>query len=427
MDLNKLHEVKSELLARARSIPGRAIAAGRGATTEEKGEVESLLTKIKVLNEQINFELEVADLEGKRRDQEVAETVKPSRGKSYRQLFGSAGSRDRAGFSSFDEFLKSIHLGIGDRRLLASGGMQEKIPSEGGFLVPSEYAGLLMDRSLENEIVRPRATVYPMQTDNLRIAALDGEDRSGQTVYGYSGQWLSELEPAFEEQPKIREINLITKKLAAFTSASNELIADAPSFEAVLGNAMQKAISYHLDRAFLLGDGAGKPLGILADPALIVAAKEAGQAAATLTYTNVVAMFSRLAPSFQAGAVWIASASAMPQLMQLGVVVGTGGSHVAVLQEASGKFTLLGKEILFSEHLPALGNQGDIILADLSAYAIGLRREVSVDRSNAPKWFSDATSYRCIVRVDGSGLTPGPITLAGGATQSWAVTLQARS
>jgi len=35
--------------------------------------------------------------------------------------------------------------------------------------------------------------------------------------------------------------------------------------------------------------------------------------------------------------------------------IGTGGAQIPVFREESGKFTLLGKEVLFTEKCPALG------------------------------------------------------------------------
>jgi len=90
------------------------------------------------------------------------------------------------------------------------------------------------------------------------------------------------------------------------------------------------------------------------------------------------------------------------------------------------KFTLLGKEVLFTEKCPALGAKGDLILADLSQYAIGMRKEIALDRSNVPGWMEDMTDYRVIVRVDGQGTWDKPITPKNGATLSWAVALEAR-
>jgi len=53
--------------------------------------------------------------------------------------------------------------------------------------------------------------------------------------------------------------------------------------------------------------------------------------------------------------------------------------------------------------MPRIGAKGDLILADLSQYAIGMRKEIALDRSNVPGWMEDMTDYRVIVRVDGQG------------------------
>jgi len=60
--------------------------------------------------------------------------------------------------------------------------------------------------------------------------------------------------------------------------------------------------------------------------------------------------------------------------------------------------------------MPRIGAKGDLILADLSQYAIGMRKEIALDRSNVPGWMEDMTDYRVIVRVDGQGTWDKPIT-----------------
>ena len=62
-----------------------------------------------------------------------------------------------------------------------------------------------------------------------------------------------------------------------------------------------------------------------------------------------------------------------------------------MFKEEASRFTLLGKEIIFTEKCPALGVKGDLILVDLSQYAIGMRKEIALDRSNVPGWMEDMT------------------------------------
>lgn len=178
-----------------------------------------------------------------------------------------------------------------------------------------------------------------------------------------------------------------------------------------------------MDYAFINGTGEGQPLGIINDPALLTVSKEESQGAATITYNNVVSMFSRLAPHCFKNAIWLANPSVIPQLLTMTIAIGTGGAQIPVLREESGKFTLLGKEVLFTEKCPALGTKGDLIFVDLSQYVIGLRKEIALDRSNAPGWTEDMTDYRVIVRVDGQGTWDKPLTPKHGTSLSWAVAL----
>lgn len=113
--------------------------------------------------------------------------------------------------------------------------------------------------------------------------------------------------------------------------------------------------------------------------------------------------------------------------MTLNMAVGTGGFHISVQREESGKFFIFGKPIVFTEQMQSLGTVGDIALVDLSQYVIGLCKEVAIDKSNAPGWTEDMTDYRVLIRVDGQGTWNKAITLKNDDSLSWAVTLVERS
>jgi len=83
-------------------------------------------------------------------------------------------------------------------------------------------------------------------------------------------------------------------------------------------------------------NGEGQPLGIINDPALITVNKEASQEPATITYQNVVNMFSRLAPSCFTNAVWLANPSVIPQLLTMTITIGTGGAQIPVFRKRAG-------------------------------------------------------------------------------------------
>jgi HK97 family phage major capsid protein len=77
--------------------------------------------------------------------------------------------------------------------------------------------------------------------------------------------------------------------------------------------------------------------------------------------------------------------------------------------------------------MPTLGDADDIMFVDLSQYAIGIRRDLRVEKSNIPGWTNDLMSYRALLRFDGQGTWNGPITPRNGSTLSWCVGLAERA
>ena len=348
----------------------------------------------------------------------------PARGKKYRDMFCKNGyGVSRSDFENFRDYIASVAGGV-DKRL--SKVQVEGTPELGGFAVPEEYAAFIFDVALESEIIRPRATVWALGAPTRKIPAFDSANHTDGLLGGLSADWLAEGETAKRKTAKLRLMTLTANKLACFTQISNELAADGMRFEEQLLQGMVKGVGWYLDYYFIHGTGAGMPLGILNDPALLVVTKDSSQAAGTITYDNVVNMFSRLAPGCFKNAVWIANPTVIPQLLTMAFKIGAAGSQVQVFKEESGKYTILGKEVIFTEKCPALGNKGDLMLCDLTQYAIGIRKEIALDRSIAPGWLEDLTDFRAIVRADGQGLWNKPITPKNGTPLSWCVALAAR-
>lgn len=113
--------------------------------------------------------------------------------------------------------------------------------------------------------------------------------------------------------------------------------------------------------------------------------------------------------------------------MTLSVDIGAGGAFTPAVKEANGRFSLLGLELLFTEKLPVLGQKGDIVLVNFQHYALGLRKEVILEKSNAPGWTRDVMSYCVILRADGMGRWNKAQTPKNGDSRSWVVTLAART
>jgi HK97 family phage major capsid protein len=77
---------------------------------------------------------------------------------------------------------------------------------------------------------------------------------------------------------------------------------------------------------------------------------------------------------------------------------------------------LLGYPIVFTEKLPAVGDDGDIMLCDFSHYYIGDRLATTVDSTDQARWVRNQTSWKVTHRVDGQPWLNNPFTLADGVT-----------
>lgn len=338
--------------------------------------------------------------------------------KTYKQLFDKEDAvLDDGGFEDMEAFFKAVHSQRGDTRLktLSSGGTSGE-----GYLIPEQFAAELLDHSIEDEIVRPRARVWPITKGNtLKVPGFKIGDHSSNLFGGLVAYWGDEEEDKDKgAEPQFRMIELKAKKLFCYTKSSDELVADSGiPFSEIVGEAFTQGIGFYQDLAYLTGTGAGQPLGILNSPALIQVTKEIGQTAATIVWENIINMWAQLWPPAHKRAVWVASISTIPQLFTLQQPVGTGGStYFPALRDAGGEITLLGKPVLFTEKLPILGSAMDLLLADFSQYSIGLRQQVRIESSNAPNWSKDIRDWRAVLRADGQPAWDEVLTLLDGTT-----------
>jgi HK97 family phage major capsid protein len=304
--------------------------------------------------------------------------------------------------------------------------MGETIPSSGGFAVPTEFASEWLDSSLPNEIARNLAKVYPMTSDSKEIVGFDSSDMSsGATHGGLTMEFLAESAEGSKQTPKLRKITLNAKTAAIYVDASLELVQDGADFENNLEMALKKSIGYGIDRFCINGSGAGCPQGILNAACKVQVTEETGQDADTVVYQNLKKMFARqLNPQ---NAVWLFNPTAIPELLEQSVSVGTGGNFVPLLNENNGKFTIFGRPVYFHPAMPTLGDEDDCAFVDWGYYAIGMRQEVVIDQSDAPRWNYRERSYRILLRFDGMPTLGSAVTPENGSTLSPIVTLAERA
>lgn len=297
-----------------------------------------------------------------------------------------------------------------DNRLLEiqnASGANESIPSEGGFLVQQDFASEIIQNIHETAILASRCTRVTISSNanGLKMLGVDETSRAtGSRWGGVQGYWANEAATVTASKPKFRQIELNLNKLMALYYATDELLADAPALEGILRQAFAEELAFLTDDAIYRGTGAGRPLGILNAGCLVSVPAEAGQAADTVVYENVVKMWSRMPARSRANAVWFINQELEPQLHQMYLAIGTAGVPVylpanGVAQQPYG--TLFGRPVLPIEHASAPGDVGDILLADMSQYLLADKGGVQTASSMHVKFEYDEMAFRVTYRVDG--------------------------
>ena len=272
---------------------------------------------------------------------------------------------------------------------------------------------------------RSRASVIPMSTLSVPIPTVDDTSHVSSIFGGVVFYWAEESGALTESQASFGKVTLTAKKLTGFFKVPNELLADAPAFSGWFDTRVPAGLAWYEDLAFMTETGTGTPQGFINSPASVAVAKQTGQAAATIVWENIVGMYARMLPTSLASAVWVCAIDTFPELATMALSVGTGGGPVWIGNFAGGQggadtppMTILGRPVIFTEKVPALGTTGDISFVDLSYYLVGDRQQVEVMASEHAFFQNDQTAYRLIERVDGRPWLQSPLTPHNGSSNT---------
>jgi len=286
-----------------------------------------------------------------------------------------------------------------DKRLLPlkATGLNEAIPSQGGFLVPQEIATGILQRTWGVGTVLSQFKPITVSGNSLTINAVDETSRAnGSRMGGVVGYWLAEGGTKTASKPKFDQIELKLKKVAALCYATDELLDDATAMESWINNYVPDELRFMVEDALINGDGVGKPLGILSSGALVSAVRTDASEIDALD-------IGRMWASRYAGVsdyVWFVNSNIFPQLINLSVgnmpvYMPPGGLSGAMYG------TILGRPVIETEYNPGLGTAGDILLAAPSQYAMITKGGFQAASSIHVQFVTDETAFRFVYRCDG--------------------------
>jgi len=396
---------RNELKNQAKALLDSAGKDSRPLTDEEKSTLTELKAKISSWDETIKEMAEIIE-DSAPIDVPVNHTDKPAH-------------TDTQKFTNFGDQLMAVYNAsqpnrpILDERLLANAasGANESVPSDGGFLVQTDFAGELLKKAYETGILAPKCKKIPISTNanGLKINALDDSTRSnGARWGGIQTYWENEADLLTGSKPKFRTMDLSLKKLTGLCFATDELLQDAAALQSVISQGFAEEFGFKMDDSILNGNGAGQPLGVLSSSALVKVSKDSGQTE-KLTVQNLVNMWARCWGRSRSTAVWYINQEIEPLLytLKLGdtpVYLPAGG--IANTPYA----TLFGRPVMPLEQCSEAGTTGDIILGDFGQYLLIDKGGMNVASSIHVRFLYDESVFRFIYRVDGQPIWNKPVT-----------------
>lgn len=300
----------------------------------------------------------------------------------------------------------------------AAGQLGERVPAEGGFLVPEILRAQVL-AYMTPAIVRPRAQVLPMSSLRLPVPTLDNPSQASgtQVLGGLTFSFVEEGAAIANTTPAFGRIVLEARKLAALCTVPNELADDAAgAWGDFLARVIAMGLAWTEDDFFIGTNGTGVqcPQGLVNAPCQIQVTRATSS---TVSLADIAKMVNALHPAaLQAGmtpgitdVVWLVSASAFTTILEMYLAIGSPANAAAAgiewLSLGDGQEvgpSMLGLPLVPTDHQPAVGSLGDVILADLRNYVIGDREVMQVERSTKGAQFIDDASYfRVRSRVDG--------------------------
>ncbi|ACC76145.1 phage major capsid protein [Paraburkholderia phymatum] len=413
--IRALQQRKAEKVAAMRALADAC--AERDMTDEEQTQFDALQAEVGSINASIERETALA-AEEQSVGIQIAEDARI-------EVIENRATDPRRGFQTFGEFAQRVRAAAGggridDRLMLGGGGPNAAAPTtfgneaggqDGGFLVPPQFASEIFTLSLEEQALLPMTDSTPISGNSM---VFPKDETTPWGTDGIRAYWQAEASVATATKPKLGVSTNRLHKLMALVPVTDELLDDASALASYLPGKTAASIRWKTDESILFGTGAGQPWGVMKSGALIVVAKDSGQATNTLTPTNISNMISRLPVGSFGRSFWLINPDVLPALdnLTLGnypIYMPVGGGDRAAGGSPYGM--LKGRPIVLSEHASPFSSQSDISLLDLSYYrSITSRGGIQTATSMHVYFDADATAFRTTFRVDGGPKIENAIT-----------------
>jgi HK97 family phage major capsid protein len=271
--------------------------------------------------------------------------------------------------------------------------------SEGGYLVPDEFERTLVEALEEENIFRQLANVITTSSGDRKIPVVASKG---------TASWVDEEGQIPESDDSFGQVSIGAFKLATMIKVSEELLNDSVfNLESYIAREFARRIGNKEEEAFFVGDGAGKPLGILA-------AAGGGQVGVTtagataITLDEILDLFYSLKSPYRRNAVFVMNDATVKAIRKLKDSTGQYLWQPSI-KEATPD-TILNRPLYTSAYMPAIeAGAKTVVFGDFGYYWVADRQGRVFKRLNELYAATGQVGFMATQRVDGKLVLPEAI------------------
>jgi HK97 family phage major capsid protein len=352
----------------------------------------------KALNEfQASVDARLKDIETKAaNDNKLAERLDKLEAKANRPGAGIRHDNDndaKLETKAFNSFLRGGVASLDDieKKTLNAG-----TPASGGYVVAPEYSSKIIEKLVQFSPLRGLASVMTIGGSEVYIPVLDT---------GIAGGWVTETGTRSSTEPTFDQMNFKVFEFAGYVPVSQQLLEDSfIDIQAFIAGHIQKQFGKSEATAFMVGDGNGKPTGLLHTPADYASVTAAADASDIID--RLIETFYKLPGAYAANGSWIMRRETMG-VIRAAADNATKGTLWSDSLANGTPATLLGRPVYESvdmDLLPAAtGTTYPIVFGDIaSAYQIVDRVGVGIMRDDYTGADNGTVKFRARRRVGGA-------------------------
>lgn len=277
--------------------------------------------------------------------------------------------------------------------------LQVGTDTEGGYLVPDEFERTLIEALEDENIFRKLANVITTASGDRKIPVVASKG---------TASWIDEEGEIPESDDSFGQVSIGAYKLGTMIKISEELLNDSVfQLEPYIAKEFARRIGNKEEEAFFIGNGSGKPTGILAATGGAgLGVTTAGAAAITLD--EVLDLFYSLKAPYRNKSAFIMNDSTVKAIRKL--KDGQGQYLWQPSIQAGTPDTILNRPLHTSSYVPAIAaGAKTVAFGDFSYYWVADRQGRVFRRLNELFAVTGQVGFVATQRVDGKLILPEAI------------------